>query len=486
MGIFELIGASKRAAPVHPPIYFHNSLTNTKEEFHSLKPGVVTMYSCGPTVYDHAHIGNLRAYLLPDLIKRVLILNGYDVEHVINFTDFGHLTDDGDAGEDKMMKALKREGKPITLAAMREVAETYMQSFKDDMAAFHNIPPTHYTPASEYIRDEIRLVKTLYEKGYAYETSDGVYFDISKFPTYGQIGNIDVSKLREGARVEVNTEKRHPADFALWKKSLLGWESDWGKGFPGWHIECTAMCFATLGKQIDVHTGGEDLQYTHHNGEIAQAEAVTGKQYVGYWLHNAHLSIDGSKIAKSLGNGIRLRGLMDRGIPPLAYRYWLLTGHYRTKMDFTFEALQAAKQALFRLKRFVFEEAKNKSGVADAAYIERFTKFMNDDLDTPKALALMWEVVKDASLSKETKVGTLKEMDAVLDIGLSDDPSEVTRELGIVTHESLPEDVQELIDARALARSLHNWDESDRLREALNLKGYIVEDTPQGQRVSKA
>ncbi len=335
------------------PLYFYNSATGKKELFAPLKEGVLTMYSCGPTVYDHAHIGNLRAYLLPDLIKRVAQYEGYEVKHTINFTDFGHLTDDGDEGEDKMMKALKREGKPITLSAMKDVARLYIDSFKDDLASLHILPPTHYTPASEYVQEEINLVKTLFEKGYAYETSDGVYFDISKFPSYGKIGNIDVHKLREGARVEVNTEKKHPADFALWKKSILGWESAWGKGFPGWHIECTAMIFATLGKQIDVHTGGEDLKYTHHNGEIAQAEAITGKEYVHYWLHNAHLSIDGTKIAKSLGNGIRLSGLADRGIPPLAYRYWLLTGHYRTPLNFTFEAVQASKQALFKLKRFV-------------------------------------------------------------------------------------------------------------------------------------
>lgn len=484
MGIFSF-GKTKSGDTNMHLVYFHNSLTGKKEQFTSLKPGKATMYSCGPTVYDHIHIGNLRAYLLPDLIKRTLMWNGYEVEHTINFTDFGHLTDDGDEGEDKMMKALKREGKPITLSAMREVAEIYIRSFKEDNEVFHNIPPNHYTPASEYVDEQILLIKTLYEKGYAYETKDGVYFDISKFPEYGRIGNVDVAKLREGARVEVNPEKRHPADFALWKKALLGWESQWGKGFPGWHIECTAMCFATLGKQIDIHTGGEDLKYTHHNGEIAQAEAVTGKQYVGYWVHNAHLSIDGTKIAKSLGNGIRLKGLADRGIPPLAYRYWLLTSHYRTTANFTFEALEASKQALFRLKRFVFEEAKNKSGAPDDGYLKRFTLAINDDLDTPKALALMWEVVKDATLTNDTKVATLKEMDTVLDIGLGDDPSEVTRELGIVSTEELPEEVQALLDARELARSIHNWDESDRLREAINLKGYIVEDTAQGQRVSK-
>lgn len=479
-------GKKRQTESVRTPVYFHDSLTNTKREFKPLTGERVTMYSCGPTVYDHIHIGNLRAYLLPDLIKRVLMWNGYEVEHTINFTDFGHLTDDGDEGEDKMMKALKREGRPITLQAMREVGELYIRSFKEDIVAFHIIPPNHYAPASEYIDDQIRLIRTLYEKGYAYETKDGVYFDISKFPTYGKIGNVDIKKLKEGARVEVNSEKRHPADFALWKKALLGWESQWGKGFPGWHIECTAMCFATLGKQIDIHTGGEDLKYTHHNGEIAQAEAVTGKTYVNYWLHNAHLSIDGTKIAKSLGNGIRLRGLMDRGIPPLAYRYWLLTSHYRTNANFTFEALEASKQALFRLKRFVFEEARNKSGSPDESYVGRFTEVMNDDLDTPKAIALMWEVVKDAALTNETKVATLKEMDSVLDIGLSDDPSEVSRELGIVSASETPEEVQRLVDERRLARELQNWDESDRLREAINMRGYIVEDTPQGQRISKS
>jgi cysteinyl-tRNA synthetase len=480
-----------RKNPAHPPIFFLNSASGKKEEFKSLKPGIVSMYSCGPTVYDHIHIGNLRSFLLADIIKRVLMYNGYEVKHVINFTDFGHLTDDGDAGEDKMMKALKREGKPISLSAMREVAETYMQSFKDDNDAFRNIPPTKYTPASDYVQDQIRLIKTLFEKGYAYETSDGVYFDISKFPAYGIIGKIDLNKLKEGARVEINSEKRHPADFALWKKGILGWESAWGKGFPGWHIECTAMIFATLGKQIDVHTGGEDLMYTHHNGEIAQAEVVTGKPYVAYWLHNAHLKINDTKIAKSLGNGIQLGSLMDRGYSPLVFRYWLLTGHYRTGMNFTFEALDASKQALYRLKRFVYEECsplrgKNKKGVVNESYRARFHTAINDDLDTPKAVALMWELMKDTSVSNADKVETLKEFDSVLDIGLNDEVGDVVRELGIVAKEDVPDEIQELLDKRQLARTTHNWSEADYLREAINLKGYTVEDTPQGQKISKS
>ena len=467
------------------PIYFYNSLSGKKEIFKSLKPNVVTMYSCGPTVYDHAHIGNLRAYLLADLIKRVCLYNGYEVKSVINFTDFGHLTDDGDAGEDKMMKALKREGKPISLTAMRDVAEVFMQSFKDDNDALRNIPPTKYTPASDFVPDQIRLIKTLYEKGYAYEISDGVYFDISKFPAYGELGHVHVENQESGARVEVNAEKRHPADFALWKKGLLGWESPWGKGFPGWHIECTAMVFGTLGKQIDIHTGGEDLMYTHHNGEIAQAEVITGKKYVSYWLHNAHLKINDTKIAKSLGNGIRLSQLVDEGYSPLVYRYWLLTSHYRTSANFTFEALKASKQALFRLKRFVVESAKQTGGAVNHAYKERFHKAINDDLDTPKAIAIMWEIMKDDSLSVAEKVATLKEIDSVLDIGLNDEQDDMVRELGIVSNNETPTEIQELLDLRQLARATQNWSEADRLREAINLKGYIVEDSPQGQRISK-
>lgn len=485
MNILKIF-SKKPVAEANPPLFFFNSASNTKEEFTSLKPGVATMYSCGPTVYDHIHIGNLRSFLMADLAKRVLMYNGYEVKHTINFTDFGHLTSDGDEGEDKMMKALKREGKPISLTAMREVAETYINSFKHDNTVFRNIPPTKYTPASEYVDEQIRLIKTLVEKGYAYQTSDGVYFDISKFPTYGILGNIDLNKLREGARVEVNSEKKHPADFALWKKGLLGWESDWGKGFPGWHIECTAMIFATLGKQIDIHTGGEDLKYTHHNGEIAQAEAITGKKYVSYWLHNAHLRINDAKIAKSLGNGIRLSSLIDQGFSPLVYRYWLLTGHYRTSINFTFEALEASRQALFRLKRFVFEECKNVEGTVNESYRKKFHLAINDDLDTPKAIALMWEVMKEASLSNPDKVATLKEIDSVLDIGLSDEPDDVVRELGVVKEEDLPEDILAIFEQRDIARTTHNWEESDRLREALNLRGYIVEDTPQGQKISKS
>ncbi len=470
------------------PIYLFNSLTGKKELFTPLKEGKVTMYTCGPTVYDNVHIGNLMSYTFADTLKRVFLFHGYTVNHTMNITDFGHLTDDADAGEDKMMKGLRRDGRPITLQAMRDLSDGYIKTFMEDLDALNMVPATQYTRASDYVQEQIALIKTLADKGYTYETSDGVYFDVSKFPTYGQIGNIDLTKLKEGARVEVNTEKKHPADFALWKKGLLGWESDWGKGFPGWHIECTAMAFASLGKQIDVHTGGEDLKYTHHNGEIAQAEAATGKSpYVSYWIHNAFISINDTKISKSLGNTITLSNIIDRGYSPDAFRYWILTSHYRTGANFSFEALDGAKQALFRIKRYLYEEWKNATnGVVDDAYTERFRAAVADDLDTPRAIATMWEMIKDQSVSPENKVATLKHFDTVLGIGLRDDPDDIVRELGIMREEDIPEDIQELVDKRQIARATRNWEESDHIREALNLKGYIIEDTPTGQRVSKS
>lgn len=468
------------------PLYFYDSLTREKRVFTPADPHDVKMYSCGPTVYDHAHIGNLRAYLLSDLIKRALIYNKYTVRHIINFTDFGHLTDDGDEGEDKMMKALKRENLPISLTAMKEIAQRYMQSFKEDMTDFRNLPPTQYTPASEFIKEQKRLIETLLEKGYAYSTRDGVYYDISKFPTYGALGNIHVDDQSHGARVTVNPNKRNPADFALWKRGLLGWDSPWGKGFPGWHIECTAMGMSTLGKFIDIHTGGEDLMYTHHNGEIAQAEAILGKPYIGYWMHNAHLNINNTKIAKSAGNSIRLSQLYGEGFSPTIYRYWLLTSHYRTTTNFSFDVLKGAKTALFKLRRFIIEEGKNStSGVVHEKYRLAFHTALNDDLDTPRIIALIWDIYKDTSLSIADRIATIREIDSVLQIGLNDSRDELVKELGIIADQEIPDDIRALIDARSIARTTRNWEESDRLRDALNLRGFIVEDTPTGQKITR-
>lgn len=484
LGLFSKNPQKKEVSSLS--VKLHNTKSGTKEVFQPLKPSAVTIYSCGPTVYDYAHIGNLRSYVFSDILKRVLSYNNYQVKHVINFTDFGHLSSDADEGEDKMMRGLKREDKPFTLSAMRELSDTYIDAFVSDIAELNILPPSEYTRASDFVREQIELIKTLEEKGYTYETSDGLYFEISKFPSYGELGNIKLDALKEGARVEVNPEKHHPADFALWKKGLLGWDSAWGKGFPGWHTECVAMIFARLGKQIDIHTGGIDHVPIHHNCEIAQAEAATGRSpYVRYWLHNAHLKLEDQKISKSLGNGIGLRQLIERGYRGDTYRYWLLTAHYRSPINFTFEALDAAKQALFRLKRYIYEDFKNASGAINTNYQERFHARINDDLDTPGALAIVWELVKDATVPAGEKVATLKDFDRVLAIGLSDEPDTIMRELGVVDVEDLPAEVQQLLEERELARAARNWDEADRIREAINLRGYSLEDTPQGPKVSK-
>ncbi len=475
-----------RKTPVHMrDIFLYNTESGKLELFEPFDEKLIKMYSCGPTVYDSVHIGNLRSFLTADIVKRVLIRNGFLVEHTINFTDFGHLTDDADAGEDKMMKGLKREGLPITLDAMRQLSDRYIRTFKEDIEEMHILPPTTWARASEYIKREIALVKALDEKGFTYETPDGLYFDIAKFPTYGRLGKIDLNKLKSGARVEVNSEKRHPADFAVWKKGDLGWDSRWGKGFPGWHIECSTMAMDTLGKQIDIHTGGEDLAYTHHNAEIAQSEAVTGKQFVKYWVHNAFITIDNTKVSKSLGNSITMRHLRDRGFSGDDYRYWLLTAHYRTPANFSWEALKAAKQALFRLKRYVYEDFKQKTATPNQSYLDRFDACLANDFDTPGAIAILWEVINDKNLDSKVKCGTLMSMDEVLDIGLSEDIYEGVRSLGVVGVDELPTDIQDIINEREAARIARNWDAADILREKLKLKGYTLEDTPQGPKVTK-
>lgn len=467
-------------------ISLYNTATSTREVFTPVKANEVKLYSCGPTVYDYIHIGNLRAFLTADIAKRVLIRNGYTVKHTMNLTDFGHLSDDGDAGEDKMMKGLKREGLPVNLDGMRELANQYIDAFMVDLEALNILPPTTFARASEYVQKQISLIRSLEDKGYTYETSDGVYFDISKFPSYGTLGNVNIDQMKSGARVEVNEEKRHPADFAVWKKADLGWDSRWGKGFPGWHIECSAMAIATLGKQIDIHTGGEDLQYTHHNAEIAQCECATGKPFVKYWLHNAFVNIDGGqKIAKSKGNAVNLRHILDRGFSGDDYRYWLLTAHYRSPSTFSWEALEGAKSALYRLKRHMFEDFKQNTATPDMTYLDKFDERLADDLDTPGAIAVLWEMVKDDNLEDRVKAGTLLAMDEVLDIGLSEDKESGLRSLGIVAVDEIPAEIQELIDARESARIARDFPQADALRDQLAEKGYTIEDSAHGPKVTK-
>ncbi len=469
-----------------------NTQTQKKEEFTPLNPRIVKMYNCGPTVYDYQHIGNLRAYIFADILKRTLIYNNYTVKQVINITDVGHLTSDADIGEDKMEKGAFRAG-----VSPKKLASLITDSWKKDLNKLNVHTETiTFTRATDFIKEQIALIETLEEKGYAYKISDGVYYDTSLFPSYGALGNIDIKSLKEGARVEINKEKKNPTDFALWKfspnknsKRQQEWDSPWGVGFPGWHLECTAMVFSELGKQIDIHTGGIEHISIHHNNEIAQAEAVTKKQYVKYWLHNAFITMDGKKISKSAGNGILLRQLEEKGITPLAYRYWVLTGHYQSPMNFTWEALEGAQVAFSRLLRIFVDELGTKNGEIDKEYKKRFHERINDNLDTPGALAILWELTKDSSIDKKDKRITLLDFDKVLGLGLIEGHRKLKTILtGIEKKLSISEtplDIRELVEERETARKNKDWEKADEVREKIKSAGYIVSDTPDGPLVKQ-
>ncbi|MES2436865.1 MAG: cysteine--tRNA ligase [Patescibacteria group bacterium] len=449
-----------------------NTLTGKKEEFIPITAGKVGMYNCGPTVYDFVHIGNLRAFLLADMLRRTFEFNGLAVTQVINITDIGHLSGDGDDGDDKMTKGLKREGKPLTLEAMKELADFYTERFKENLVSLNVQLPHHMPKASEHIAEDIEFIKNLEVKGIAYTISDGVYFDTSKDPHYGKLGGISTDDSH--ARVESNSEKKNFKDFALWKfNAELGYESVWGKGFPGWHIECSAMSKKYLGDHFDVHTGGIDLSTIHHNNEIAQSECESGHDFVNVWLHNAFVNIEGGKMAKSQGNFLRLQSIVDKGISPLAYRYWLLTAHYRTPVNFTWEALEAAQNAYSKLVEHM-RELPDDGGIIHLEYIKNFTELINDDLDTPKAIALMWFFIKDPHVSPADKKITILKFDEVFGLGFAN-----IKKIEI----EIPEEVQKLVDERAQARQNKDFAKSDELRNAIAELGFIVKDTDKGQQV---
>jgi len=453
-------------------LYLHNTLTGKKERFEAIEAGRVGMYNCGPTVYDYAHIGNLRAYVFVDILRRTLEWNGYAVRQIMNITDIGHLVGDGDDGEDKMTLALKREGKPLTLNALRDVANKYTKAFEEDLVALNIEHPTALPHASEHVPAQQNIIAALMDKGIAYATSDGVYFDTTQFPNYGKLGNVRASEQKEGARVEANPEKKHHADFALWKFSEHGFDAPWGKGFPGWHIECSAMSMEYLGDTFDIHTGGIDHIGTHHNNEIAQSESYTGKPLAHFWLHNAHITLGKEKIAKSLGNTLTLRNLVEKGYPPLSYRYLLLTAHYRTPMQFSWEALDAAREALKRLYRRMQTLPDDPNVLLDDDYVRMFSDHINDDLDTPQALALLWKTLKDTHLSPAVLRKTLLSFDDVLGLGLVN-----------IKSVAVPEDVQELVSRREEARQNKNFEEADRLREEVKEFGFDVSDTSEGPEI---
>jgi cysteinyl-tRNA synthetase len=445
-------------------IRLSNTLSKELEEFTPLHPKQVSMYHCGPTVYDYAHIGNLRAYVFADTLRRVMEFAGFSVTQVINITDIGHLVSDNDDGEDKMTKALKREGKPLTLSAMREIANFYFETFKKDLEALNIKTPHHFPFASDHIKEDITLIETLISKGFAYSISDGIYFDTTKDTHYGKLGGI--TEDAEHSRISTNSEKKNFRDFALWKfNEELGFEAPFGKGFPGWHIECSAMSMKYLGETFDIHTGGIDHIPVHHNNEIAQSESATGKPFAQYWLHNAFVTMESFK---------------EKNILPIAYRYWLLQARYSTPIHFSWNALESAQNAYIKVMK-VYKTLPD-GGEVDEKYIARLKEYVEDDLDTPKSLALLWELLKDINISHQNKKATMIVFDSVLGLNIKHLSSITTFTEQKI--ENLPQNIQDLIAKREEARTNKDFKASDEIREQLSDLGYNVEDSEHGPKIS--
>jgi len=449
----------------------YDNYTRTLRPFVPLHPGgEVGLYTCGPTVYDFQHIGNYRTFLFEDVLKRVLEWNGYRVRHVMNITDVGHLTSDADTGEDKMEKGARRTGKSAW-----EIAQLYTDAFVADLKLLNIEDATVLCRATDHIREQIDFIADIEKKGFAYRTSDGVYFDTSKQPGYGHLARLDVKGQEAGKRVDLG-EKRSPTDFALWKfsppgeKRQMEWDSPWGRGFPGWHIECSAMAQKYLGDYFDIHCGGEDHIPVHHTNEIAQTEARVGTRLANFWLHGYFLLSNDAKMAKSAGEFLRLQALVDRGYDPLAYRYLCLTAHYRGQLNFTWDALDSAAIALDRMRNGVYVLRDAGDPPPDATLVERFTNEINADLNVPRALAVAWETLR-GDLAPAVKLATLLRFDAVFGLGLAG---------WVPKQESPPDAVAALAEARLAARRAKNWAEADRLRAELRVAGWEMEDRADG------
>jgi cysteinyl-tRNA synthetase len=458
------------------PLQLYDNYTRTLRPFTPLDPaGEVGLYTCGPTVYDYQHIGNYRTFLFEDVLKRVLEWNGYRVRHVMNVTDVGHLTSDADTGEDKMETGARRTGKSAW-----EIAKLYTEDFLADMKRLNLEDPTVLCRATDHIREQIDFIADIEKKGFTYRTSDGIYFDTAKQPGYGHLARLDVKGLEAGKRVDLG-EKRSATDFALWKFSPAGekrqmeWDSPWGKGFPGWHIECSAMAQKYLGDYFDIHCGGEDHIPVHHTNEIAQTEARVGTRLANFWLHGYFLLSNDAKMAKSAGEFLRVQYLVDRGYDPLAYRYLCLTAHYRGQLNFTWDALDSATIALDRMRSGVHALRDAGTAEPDAALVERFGNEVNDDLNVPRALAVAWEALR-SGLPPPVKRATLLRFDAVLGLGLA---------AWVPKQETIPDDIRALAEARVAARRAKNWADADRLRAELHATGWEMEDRADGYALKK-
>jgi cysteinyl-tRNA synthetase len=444
-------------------IKLYNTLSRKAETFVPQTKGEVSFYSCGPTVYDTPHLGNYRTFVMNDLLRRMFEWNGYRVRHVMNVTDV----------DDKIISL--SHGRMSELEAL---TSKYEKLFALGLQSLRILPPTDLTRATEYIPAMVELVSTLLHSGAAYKTPDGVYLAIDKAPGYGRLANLDLTAASKERIANDKYEKDDPRDFAVWKFTSpedgdISWPAPFGAGRPGWHIECSAMAMKVLGPTIDLHTGGQDLIFPHHTNEIAQSEAATGKPFVRYWVHGAFMNMSDEKMSKSLGNIVKLETLAAENISPITYRYWLMTAHYRSPVNFTLETIHAAQNALVRLMATVANLPDG--GAVNASYREKFTAFIDDDLDMPKAVALVWDLLKDASVAPADKRATVLDFDRVLGLGLADAPR--------VTDEPVPPEIQALVDAREEARKAKDWKKADALRAEIGSRGYEVDDTPEGPRV---
>ena len=459
-------------------IKLYNTLTRNKSNFVPLKGNEIRVYSCGPTVYSYAHIGNFRTYIFMDTLRRMLEYNGYKMKHVMNITDVGHLESDGDEGEDKMEKAARKENKDPY-----EIAKFYTEAFLKDMERLNIEMPEIIAKATDHIPEMLEFVKEIIANGYGYETSKGIYFDISKLDKYPVLSNRNIEDQIAGARVDVDLEKRNPYDFAIWIKAkenhIMKWESPWGLSYPGWHIECSAMGRKYLGDEFDIHTGGVDHIPTHHENEIAQSKGATGKIPAKFWMHVEFLQVDGGKMSKSLGNVYTITELNEKGIEPLAYKLFCYTAHYRTKLNFTFESCESANKSLNRLREGYLKHTIGTDVIESSEieeYKNRFLEAINDDLGLPQAMGIVWEIVRNEKKSKQF-ADLILDFDRVLGLDLESAEKYLKDQAKI----SVPNEVMELLEKRKKAREEKNWELSDILRDEIKNMGYLIKDDKTGK-----
>ncbi|MBQ7644543.1 MAG: cysteine--tRNA ligase [Spirochaetales bacterium] len=466
-------------------VYLYNTMSRTVEEFKPITEGFVGLYGCGPTVYNYAHIGNLRTYIFEDTLKRVLRHAGYKVKHVMNITDVGHLTGDGDEGEDKMAKSARESGRSVW-----DIAKFYTDAFFRDYDSLNIIRPDVVCPATRHIQQMIDLIKRLEEGGHTYVAGGNVYFSIDTFPAYGRLARLNLDDLKSGARIDIDSNKRNPKDFVLWftnskfGEQAMMWDSPWGRGYPGWHIECSAMSMYYLGEQFDIHCGGIDAIPVHHTNEIAQSEAATGKKWVNYWMHGEFLLSDKGKMSKSSGEFLTMSVLKEHGYDPLDYRYFCLGATYRTQLQFSYQGMDSARTARLGLVERIAslgDSAASASEVSEKgkAYMDQFDGFVCNDLATARGLSVLWNMLKDEGLSNAEKRYVVNYMDQVLGLKLS--------EVKASSHapQDFPAEVLELVEKRAQAKKNKDWASADLFRNQIEELGYTVKDTPAGPSLQK-